>query len=239
MWQMVASDIEVVFCDESCHLEGDGQPIMLVGCIWTSKRALRRLNSEFAELKEKHHTNGELKWSRVSKSREAFFLEVVDWFFKSDALHFRCVVVADKNKLNHALFNKGSHDKFYYKLYFMLLQRVLQADKKYEVFVDLKDTRGRLMLPHLREVLCSAKHASAMIGNIQNVHSKEVALVQLADFLIGAVAYRNRNLSANDTKKLVVDRIEKNYGKALSTSSSLAEGKFDVFIFNPKDVPEK
>ncbi len=236
---MVASDIEVVFCDESCHLEGDGQPIMLVGCVWTTKKELRRLNREFAALKEKHHSDGELKWQRVSKSREVFFLEVVDWFFKSDALHFRCVVVADKSKLNHELFNKGSHDNFYYKLYYMLLQRVLQADKKYEVYIDLKDTRGRLMLPHLREVLCSAKHASAMIGNIQNVHSSEVGLVQLADFLIGAVAYRNRNLSANNTKKLVVDRIEKHYGKALSHSSSLSEGKVDVFIFSPKEVLEK
>ncbi len=234
----VKSDIQAIYCDESCHLEHDGQSVMLVGCVWTDKKAVRHLTDELDAIKEKHHARGELKWQKVSQSRLAFFLEVVDWFFASTALHFRSVVVADKDKLNHAVFNRGSHDEFYYKLYYQLLHRVLLPSKKYEVYIDLKDTRGRLMLPKLRDVLCTAKHdyQGALISTIQNVHSREVGLVQVADFLLGAVAYRNRHLSGNAAKSQIVERIEKHYQKQLVLTSPLAEDKFDVFIFHPKEV---
>lgn len=234
----VKSDIEVIFCDESCHLEHDRQPVMLVGCVWADRKAIRRLNDELDAIKEKNHARGELKWQKVSQSRLSFFLEVVDWFFASADLRFRAVVVADKAKLNHAVFNRGSHDEFYYKLYYQLLHRVLQSEKQYEVYIDLKDTRGRLMLPKLREVLSTAKNdfQGAQINNIQNVHSREVALVQVADFLLGAVSYRNRGLSGNEAKSQIVERIEKHYQKPLVSSSPMAEEKFDVFIFHPKEV---
>ena len=169
----MASQIESIFCDESCHLERDGQPIMLVGCVWAEKKSVKLLHEELSALKAKHRADGELKWQKVSRSREAFFLDVVDWFFAQGEMRFRCVVVADKNKLNHAVFNRGSHEEFYYKLYYQLLHRILQPEKKYEVYIDLKDTRGRLMLPKLKEILCTAEHdfKGAMICNIQVVHS--------------------------------------------------------------------
>lgn len=207
---------------------------MLVGCIWTDKKSVSHLHAELDELKEKHKARGELKWQKVSNSRLPFFQEVVDWFFSTDALHFRTVVVTDKTKLNHALFNRGSHDEFYYKLYYQLLHRILVPANSYEIYVDLKDTRGRLMLPTLRDVLCNAKHDNKIITHIQNVHSREIGLVQLADFLLGAVAYRNRNLQSNPAKVALVQRIEAFHKKSLVHTSPLSEQKFDVFLFQPK-----
>lgn len=234
----MASEMRTVYCDESCHLECDGQPIMLVGCVWSGKQSIKSLHDELSEIKSRHQASGELKWSKVSRSRENFFLEVVDWFFSKEELHFRCVVVADKDKLDHSVFNRGSHEEFYYKLYYQLLHRILSPDGTYEVYIDLKDTRGRLMLPKLREILCSAKHdfMGAMISQIQNVHSCEIGMVQLADFLLGAVSYRNRKLGANDTKLKVIKKIEELLGRRLTQTSPLSEHKFDVFVFHPREI---
>jgi hypothetical protein len=182
-----------------------------------------------------HRARGELKWQKVSKSRLVFFQDVLDWFFSTDALHFRSVVVTDKTRLNHPVFNRGSHEEFYYKLYYQLLHRILVPANSYEIYLDLKDTRGRLMLPTLRDVLCSAKHDDKIISHIQNVHSREIGMVQLADFLLGAVAYRNRNLQTNPAKLALVQRIEAFHKKSLVRTSMLSEQKFDVFLFQPKD----
>ena len=92
---------------------------------------------------------------------------------------------------------------------------------------------------------CPAAHvevpvsANYIVRVIFSNLSREVGLVQVADFLLGAVAYRNRNLSGNAAKSRIVERIEKHYEKNLVQTSLLAEDKFDVLIFHPKEVAEQ
>ncbi len=49
-----------VYCDESCHLENDGQPIMVLGVIWCPKDDARRLGTELRDIKARHRARGEL-----------------------------------------------------------------------------------------------------------------------------------------------------------------------------------
>ena len=104
-----------VYCDESCHLEKDRQQIMLLGGIWCPRTETKIISEQLRDIKARHNTKGELKWTKVSQSRQAFYLELVNYFFRTPALHFRCLVVDNKSKLNHAFFNQGSHDSFYYR----------------------------------------------------------------------------------------------------------------------------
>lgn len=119
-----------IYCDESCHLEHDRQPIMVVGGIWCPKDATRQISAEIRGIKDRHKARGELKWTRVSHSREDYFLELVDYFFRTPALHFRCLLVDDKSKLNHDYFNMGSHDSFYYKMYLYMLRNILKREQR-------------------------------------------------------------------------------------------------------------
>ena len=99
-----------IYCDESCHLEHDRQPIMVIGAIWCPKDATRQISAEIREITIRHQTEGELKWTRVSHSREDYFLELVDYFFRTPALNFRCLLVDDKWKktnLRRKLENKA------------------------------------------------------------------------------------------------------------------------------------
>ncbi len=56
-----------VYCDESCHLENDGQPIMVLGAAWCPQEDTRHLGVELREIKTRHKARGELKWSKTSK----------------------------------------------------------------------------------------------------------------------------------------------------------------------------
>ena len=229
-----------IYCDESCHLEHDNQPVMLLGCIWCPLSEVSRLASELRDIKARHRATGELKWTKVSPARNAFYQELVSWFLSEAPLHFRALVVQNKSTLNHAYFNQGSHDEFYYKMYFSLLNKILSPDKQYNIYLDIKDTRSRQKVRKLSEVLRNDKFdfTSRMIHHIQNIHSKESDLMQLADFLLGAVSYRHRRLSGNAAKEAVIARLEEGLARDLLSSTPLREEKFNLFLFTPRQVSQ-
>jgi len=229
-----------IYCDESCHLEHDKQPIMLLGCIWCPLNEVTRLAAELRDIKKRHCATGELKWTKVSAARNAFYLELVNWFLAENPLHFRALVVQNKATLNHAYFNQGSHDEFYFKMYFSLLSKILSPDNQYNIYLDVKDTRSRQKVRKLSEVLCNDKFdfTSKMIHHIQNIHSKESDLMQIADFLLGSVSYRHRRLSGNTAKEAVIARLEEGLGRDLLSSTPLREEKFNLFLFTPRQVSQ-
>lgn len=225
-----------IYCDESCHLEKDNQPIMGFGAIWCPTADVKRLASEIQKRKNDFQAKGELKWRKVTLTRIEFYLDLIKWFFDEDKIHFRVVIVRDKSKLNHEAFNQGSHDTFYYKMYFSLLRGILDPEFQYNIYLDIKDTRSRQKLKKLHEILCNNVHdfTGEMIRHIQNLPSHKYELIQMADFLLGAVTYRNRNLSSSKAKLTIVEYIEKIINAPLTYSTSKKEEKFNLFLFTPK-----
>jgi len=175
---MTENSLFNVYIDESCHLENDGMPIMAFGAIWCPKDEARRLAQELRDIKARHHARGELKWAKVSEARQDFYIELVDWFLAEQPLHYRGLVVQNKHLLNHQQFNQNDHDVFYYKMIFSLLNKILSPDSQYDIYLDIKDTRSRLKLRKLREVLCNNVYdfTSQMIHHLQNAHSNEMDL---------------------------------------------------------------
>lgn len=232
------SQIYNIYCDESCHMEHDKQPVMLLGCTWCPIEEVPRLAMELRDIKRRHKAAGELKWTKVSESRHEFYMELVSWFLAEKPLHFRAIVVLNKHNLDHEYFNMGSHDEFYYKMYFSLLNKILSPENQYNIYLDIKDTRSRRKVQRLSEILCHDKYdfTSQMIRHIQNIHSKESDLMQMTDFLLGAVSYKHRMLSTNPAKESVINRLEKGLGRPLSFSTPLREEKFNLFLFTPRKV---
>lgn len=226
-----------IYCDESCHLEHDRLPIMALGAIWCPESEHIHFGQKIAEIKTKHKAKGELKWSKVSKSRLDFYLELANWFFSESTLHFRALIVLNKNRLDHKSFNKDSHNNFYYKMYFSLLNKLLSPENKYNIYIDIKDTQSRLMNQKLKELLCNNVYdfTGDMIERVQNIHSHESHLTQLTDFFLGALTYKHRNLSTNSAKNAIIKLIESKIKYPLTKSTPLREEKFNLFLFNPKN----
>ena len=224
-----------IYCDESCHLENSDDRVMLLGGVWTNTEHIFRLAEELRALKAKHNAKGELKWIKVSRSKVAFYEELIDWFFTKPELNFRCLVVDDKKKLDHSYFNQGSHDSFYYKMYFYLLRHILTHSSNYEIYLDIKDTRSQRKILQLKKILekTTKDYTGLQIQKIQQIRSHESELLQFADFLLGAVSYKCRDIQGNFAKLAVIQRIYKHTGLELKSTTPPWETKFNIFVFTP------
>jgi len=228
-----------VYCDESCHLENDRQPVMLFGAIWCPKSEVRKLTSDIKEIKTRHKALGELKWTKVSPAKLPFYMDIIDFFFREDAINFRGLIVTNKQDLNHSYFNEGSHDSFYYKMYYQMLVPILKLSNSYNIYLDIKDTRSADKVRFLQEVLCNALYDfnRTLIPIIQNIRSGESHLLQLADFFTGAIGYRNRfHPGESKAKNVIVETITKRNGRDLVGCTPLWEEKFNLFSFSPRRI---
>ncbi|GAB2514567.1 DUF3800 domain-containing protein [Microbulbifer agarilyticus] len=227
-----------IYCDESCHLENDGQKAMVLGAVWCPKDKRQEISKRIREIKVKHRLSPsfEVKWTKISPSKFSFYLDLVDYFFDDDDLHFRGVVIPDKRHLNHEMHGQ-SHDEWYYKMYFVLLKTIFDPEGKYSVYIDIKDTLGNEKVEKLHEVLCNNAFdfSRKMIGKIQRVHSHEVDLLQLADLLIGALSYLHRDLEESRAKSQIINRIRERSGYQLLRNTLLREDKFNLLVWNGRN----
>lgn len=223
-----------IYCDESCHLKNDQQPIMVLGAISCQFAQLRTVSLAIRALKRKHALGDsfEIKWSKVSPSKADFYLEIINLFFATEALSFRGLVVPNKAALRHEAFGQ-THDDWYYKMYYHLLRPTLKASTGNRVFLDIKDARGGPKVAKLEKYLRANLHDEArekLLG-LQLVHSKEVPLIQVSDLLIGALSYVHRELKGNAGKLALIERIRAGSGLTLKWSTAPGRRKFDVFVW--------
>jgi hypothetical protein len=226
------SQVYNIYCDESCHLEKDHQQVMVLGAVWCPVERVREISTRLREIKLRHGlpADFEIKWTKVSPAKVQFYLDVIDYFFDDDDLLFRALIVPDKSLLRHAEFGQ-SHDDFYYKMYFDMLKVLFSPDARYRVYLDIKDTRGAVKIAKLHDVLCNNQYdfSRQIIERVQLVRSHEVEPLQLADLLIGAVSYVNRNLSTSDAKQALVDRMRRRSGYGLTRTTLYREDKVNLF----------
>jgi hypothetical protein len=235
MGRLAMADIFNIYCDESCHLENDEQKAMALGAIWCPADKTREIAVRLREIKQKHGfpRNFEVKWTKVSGAKKEFYLDLVDYFFDDDDVRFRCLVVPDKSLLRHSEFHGQNHDIWYYKMYFDMLKVIFNPKAQYRIYLDIKDTYGSRKAIKLHEILCNNMYdfSQKVIKNLQLVRSHEIEQIQLADLLIGAVSYLNRELSGNSGKMALIDRIQRRSGYVLTKTTLLREEKMNIFIW--------
>ena len=227
------------YCDESCHLANDGQKKMVLGTIWCPTEKARPISKRIFEFKAKHGIghDTEFKWSKVSKNKINFYLDLVDYFFDDDDLHFRGLIVEDKSTLDHERF-KQTHDDWYYKMYFTLLKVILDPEKKYRIYLDIKDTRSADKVRNFHDILSKSIYDfdRRIVERVQNIRSHESAIMQLNDLILGALSHFQRSEGRTDTgsewKLKVIERIKQRSGKSLTRSTLYRESKFNIFFWS-------
>lgn len=225
-----------VYCDESCHMEKDRIPVMAWGAVVYKMPCVWKLSNEIRHLKAKYGLSSsdfEAKWTKVSPGQAEFYLALVDLFLANDQLRFRGIVVPDKSLLNHAAFEQ-SHDDWYYKMYFRMLHPAINRSNRYRIYLDIKDTRGGPKARKLHKVLASSLYDfnHECIERVQQVHSHEIELLQVADILTGALTYANRSLAGNAAKLAVIARLREKLGSnVLTQTTPLASTKFNILVW--------
>lgn len=192
-----------IYCDESCHIENDHKKFMFLGSTSVAYNQVKFHTVQINELKKKHRFYGEIKWSKVSKSKLRFYLELVDYFFATD-LQFRGVGV-QKSKINAGAFDL-SYDDFYYRMYYSLLNHNINTTYNYNVYLDIKDTLSAYKVNKLKEVLNTK---FGVFRNVQNIRSHESIIMQITDFMMGAISYlHNNEAKINLAKVQIIEKIK-------------------------------
>lgn len=224
-----------IYCDESCHLQNDGQKAMVLGAIWSSSINSHQFNNEIREIKIDNGLSKsfEIKWTKVSPGNLKLYSDLIDYFFSNRDLHFRVLIIPDKTRLRHEEFNQ-THDDWYYKMYFDMLKAILDPNEKYCIYIDIKDTRSADKVRKLHDVLCNNIYdfSQRIIKKVQIIRSEEVELMQLADLLIGAVSYINRGNTSSPAKVELVNKIKELSGYDLTRTTLYREDKFNIFSWS-------
>jgi hypothetical protein len=209
---------------------------MVLGAVWCLKSQAEHLNHRIAELKAEHGLSPffEIKWGKVASSKLPFYEALVGLFFGARGLHFRAWVIPDKSILRHNEFAQ-THDDWYYKMYFNMLKVIIRPNCVYHIYLDIKDTRSRQKLAKLHEVLANANYdfRREIIARMQHVHSHDVGLLQLADFLIGAVSYVARELTGSPAKEHIVELIRERSGVTLTRNTLPWALKVNICYWRP------
>lgn len=225
-----------LYCDESCHLENDGQKAMVLGALLAPSGEHLKLAEQLKSLKRDFgiHHSIEVKWATVSPAKLNFYLALVDWFFDEPTLRFRAMVVPDKSLLNHKQFEQ-THDDFYYKCWYQTIIPILTRTDTFSIYLDKKDTRSQAKAEKLREVMANKlfDFDQSVVRRIQHVHSHEVPLFQIADLLLGALSYVHRGLNTSTAKVAVIQRIRERSGLLLTRTTVLREEKLNIFVWRP------
>ena len=237
-----------IYCDESCHLQNDKEPVMVIGAVYCPIEKKEEIFERLYSFKVKHNLIPknkkndkdnrpyyELKWNKVSKSKIEYYKDVINYFFDDDDLQFRVLVVSNKTDINYEKFNH-THDTFYYKMYFGMLKAILNPDNSHHIYIDIKDTKSKEKVHKLEQVLRNDKYdySKEIIKKVQQVRSHEVEILQLADLLVGATAYVNRGLANSKAKNELINLIKHRSKYSLTKSTLLKERKFNVFIWEPQ-----
>jgi len=223
-----------IYCDESCHLENDGMRAMVLGALWCPAESRKVLARRIKALKAEYGLapSFEIKWVKVSPGKLPFYQALLDLFFDEPLLHFRGLVVPDKDALDHGRFGQ-SHDEFYYKQWYTLLNRLIDPERRCRIFLDIKDTQGSRKVAKLHEVLCNANYDfdRSLIESIELVQSHDVPLLQLADVLIGALSYVHRGLHGSPAKQALVAHLRHCSGLRFEQSSLWRAEKFNLLVW--------
>ena len=223
-----------VYCDESRpDLFTTGtlskDQFLLIGSIWLPADQRALVKKRIKILKDHHKVGGQIKWQKVSNSRLDFYKEVVDLFMSfGHDLRFRCIAIK-ASKVDFQLFHNDDKELGFYKFYYQLLHHWILDFNDYFIFCDIKTNRNPKRLQDLKQCLQKTNLSSKVIS-IQSLPSSESALIQLADFLLGAAgASLNGNLTKDSAKSKILRHIESRLDVDQLKPTGKSEMKFNIF----------
>lgn len=235
-----------IYCDESCHLFYDKSDYLLLGVTQCPKGIKRQICKGIRAIKQRHNLseNFEIKWTKVGTKKIDFYEELLDFFFIQGSINFKCLILKNKKKLIQIIASNQMEDfneqynLLYYSAYYTLLNTCINPLNKYNIFIDIKDTRGGERIKTLHNVLCNNiyDYKKSVIQNIQLIRSEESEIIQMTDLIIGAIGYYNRYkeeidaglnyVGFNKGKIRLVEKLKSCTGLTLTNSND--KGNFTI-----------
>ena len=221
-----------VYCDESSPevlWDRKASKYLVLGSIWIPSDFRAELKATIKQIKEEHSYRNEIKWNKVSPTSLAFYKALVAFFFSTDSIRFRGIIV-EAEKVDMVKFHNDDSELSFYKFYYQLLHHWILDFNEYCIFLDHKVNKEQNRLHKLKNVLNKANLFSS-IENLQALPSHELLGVQLADFLTGALNGKMNGKITSESKKEIITDIEKELKREIEPTSKVEE-KYNVFKIN-------
>lgn len=227
-----------IYSDEANHLKDPSQGnFMVIGSVWCKKENVKALSDAIRKVKEYHgyKKTAEVKWTKISRKNIALYEDLIKVFFDSE-VGFRAIVIP-KDQLDHQMFNQ-TDDDFYYKMQYLMVTNIVRNNNpaKFNVYIDYKDIWSHTRSVKLSEYLGNKADFNHCEFSAQPVRSHESELLQLADVLIGAIAYRNNHFGKNQDapKHRIVCLVEERALQRLNQISPPTAQKVNIFMWSPR-----
>ncbi|TXD83865.1 DUF3800 domain-containing protein [Subsaximicrobium wynnwilliamsii] len=221
-----------VYCDESSPevlWDRTANKYLVLGSVWIPSDFREELKEAIKQIKNKHNYRNEIKWNKVSPSSFNFYKALVHYFFSTDSIRFRAIIV-EADKVDMVKFHNDDSELSFYKFYYQLLHHWILDFNEYYIFIDHKINKDLNRIHNLKDVLNQANLFSS-IENVQALPSHELLGIQMADFLMGAINGKMNGKITSETKKEIINEIEKRLGHAIMATPK-AEEKFNIFKIN-------
>lgn len=223
-----------IYCDESNTNSGRH---MLIGGLWVPQPIEPSFRARLLELRQDRNLHAEMKWTKVSRSKLPEYKAFVDVFLDNALISFKCIVV-DKHILDYTAFHQGDKELGFYKFYFQLISRNLQPDNLYWLYTDERKNRKPYRLAVLKLTVNRwwAKQAGVTpLRHIEPRRSHDDDLIQVADVLLGAIAYAWNGRRGSEAKLGLVEHISQRLGwPTLGIATARGMFKVNIWKWEPK-----
>ncbi len=242
----------IAFCDEASQ---NREQFFVLGAVYFALKegsdvqdAVTKIEHQLTELKAQSDLLDSVKWSKVPTQAGLFldgYRAFIKTFLENDGVHFKCMVVdTHKHPLNNRKLWGGDFLVGYQKFYCVFLADGLMLrypNFYYEIVidefagVDCSDVERSVEGRYVKK----ARPAAAMYYcRVKAGDERKSNLLQLADLLVGAVAFAwnggmNRQSSRAQVRCALVDWLETELKIKLSESTPLSAEKFHIWELKP------
>lgn len=228
---------------------------MVYGGIITPDENVERFDGLLAAWRDTNKMHSEMKWAKVSKGKLYEYLSFVDFFFdhaSENHWHFKSVVF-DTHQIDYKTHHDGDEELGFYKFYYhFLLYKFAPYAKddthKLWVYIDQKSTTKE-RLTDLRRALNAGirkkfGRTCDVVRAVEPRVSHDCELIQLADVLMGAIAYHCNGCHKADNaaqhRCLLADHIATRSGiQNLAQSTPRGKSDFEIWRFNFSVPPKR
>jgi hypothetical protein len=228
----------LVYCDDSGL---NGATHYAFGSLWMPWERRGDFADIIRSLRERHHMFDEFKWKKVNRRFEAFYLDLVEMFFRRPWLMFHCLIV--ERAIVDKEFHEGDYDLARRKHFAMLLKAKMRdlcstgggTKKRYHVRVDPLPSRyakadeaaERIVNNQLMQAI-----GHRAVATLFTRDSKKTSGIALADVLLGAVmddwCGDSTIAPKQNVKKAIADRLN---WPDLAADTRPSEWKFNIWTF--------
>ena len=214
-----------LFGDESGDFKT--KPYFIIGCLRTQNPQF--FEQKISELRKKLNFSFEVKYSNTNKLKIPLCKAMIDLFFKSRNIEFRCItksnLIFDLSYYKNNRLGIPAKDLAYNKTYCDLIKHNINIGERVLVYIDKK---SRVKKDNLLEYL---RREIPQIVDVQPRNSRDLNLLQLADLITGSI-YGNLTGNNHPVKKELQNYIL-NYLPISNFKERINVSKFNVWHWRP------